>query len=210
MGSPPAARKWGAVSYPQQATDAEEENDHSRAGRYPRPAVTVDTIIVAKPTADAPAKLLLIKRKNEPFKAGILSCIYIVTALLSEILTNNAAAALMFPIATIAGDALGASASFISPFGYQCNLMVFNAGAMKFKDLASLGVPIQLWMWIGATLIMGLDSVYIMLGISLGLAITVSIGAVFQDHIRARIHYLKVPSAFIIPRRTSTEQRSHL
>eukprot|EP00798_Chlamydomonas_sp_ICE-L_P000145 gene145-1682_t len=148
--------------------------------------------------------------------AGILSCIYIVTALPSEILakhilTNNAAAALMFPIATIAGDArgippklmsytlmLGASASFISPFGYQCNLMVFNAGAMKFKDLASLGVPIQLWMWLGATLIMGLDSVYIMLGVSMGLAITVSIGAVFQDHIRARMRSLKVLRALKI------------
>eukprot|EP00798_Chlamydomonas_sp_ICE-L_P010541 gene10541-12192_t len=93
---------------------------------------------------------------------------------------------------------LGASASFISPFGYQCNLMVFNAGAMKFKDLASLGVPIQLWMWLGATLIMGLDYVYIVLGVSMGLAITVSIGAVFQDHIRARMRSLKVLRALKI------------
>eukprot|EP00798_Chlamydomonas_sp_ICE-L_P007288 gene7288-403_t len=204
-------------------------------------------------------------------RAGILSCIYIVTALLSEILTNNAAAALMFPVATIAGDALGispklmsytlmlgASSSFISPFGYQVNLMIFNAGAMKFKDLASIGVPIQcslmvfnagamkfkdlasigvriqvnlmifnagamrfidlaskgvpsqLWMWLGATLIMGLVSIYIMLGVSVGLAITVSIGAVFQDHIRARMRSLKVPNSLKIPSRTATEQHSHL
>lgn len=69
---------------------------------------------------------------------------YIATGLLSEIITNNAAAALMYPIAATLGDSLrippmlvsvsimlGASASFIIPVGYQCNLMVYAAGNYK-------------------------------------------------------------------------------
>lgn len=39
--------------------------------RYPRPAVTVDTVIVAQPSGSSPAKLLLIKRKNDPFKVRL-------------------------------------------------------------------------------------------------------------------------------------------
>lgn len=128
-------------------------------------------------------------------RAGILSCVYIVTALLSEILTNNAAAALMYPIASIAGDALnvdpklmaytimlGASSSFISPFGYQCNLMVFNAGNMVPKDLARVGVPFQVWMWIGATLVLGAD-LNIMLGVSLALLVVVCVGVLCWDRL---------------------------
>eukprot|EP00955_Chlamydomonas_euryale_P055301 356095-Chlamydomonas_euryale.AAC.1 len=38
---------------------------------------------------------------------------------------------------------LGASSSFISPFGYQTNLMIFNAGSLKFWDLARIGIPFQ-------------------------------------------------------------------
>lgn len=62
-----------------------------------------------------------------------MGSMYLVTGLLSEVLTNNAAAALMYPIAANVGDdmgiqprvmsiavMLGASAAFISPFGYQC------------------------------------------------------------------------------------------
>lgn len=121
--------------------------------------------------------------------APFLSSMYIITALLSEILTNNAAAALMFPIASIAGNALGvdpkltgyslmlgASSSFVSPFGYQTNLMVFNAGGMRFWDLAKIGIPLQLWMWVGATIILGLhESVVLVMGCSLALAIGVGL-----------------------------------
>jgi len=123
-------------------------------------------------------------------EAALLSSLYVITALLSEILTNNAAAALMYPIAQIAGEALGvdpqrigftlmlgASSSFISPFGYQTNLMIFNAGSLKFWDLARIGIPFQLWMWFGATVILGLpDATGAVLGVSL--AITLSAVAI--------------------------------
>jgi len=83
--------------------------------------------------------------------------VYILTLLLTELVTNNAAAALLFPIAYglsvslganpmafIMAVAFGASASFISPYGYQTNLMVFNAGQYKLNDFIKIGVPVSL------------------------------------------------------------------
>ncbi|MEL0628722.1 SLC13 family permease [Psychromonas aquatilis] len=86
-----------------------------------------------------------------------LIMVYIITLLLTELVTNNAAAALIFPIAYglansidanpmafIMAVAFGASASFISPYGYQTNLMVFNAGQYKLNDFIRVGVPMSL------------------------------------------------------------------
>jgi di/tricarboxylate transporter len=86
-----------------------------------------------------------------------LVSIYVLTVLLTEFVTNNAAAALMFPFAygltEILGApilpfalavAFGASASFISPYGYQTNLLVFNATRYQFKDFIKIGLPISL------------------------------------------------------------------
>ncbi|MDA7745718.1 SLC13 family permease [Psychromonas sp.] len=86
-----------------------------------------------------------------------LITVYIVTLLLTELVTNNAAAALVFPIAyglavSIGANpmafimvvAFGASASFISPYGYQTNLMVFNAGQYKLNDFIKIGVPVSI------------------------------------------------------------------
>ena len=86
-----------------------------------------------------------------------LIVVYIVTWLLTELVTNNAAAALVFPIAYglsqsidanpmafIMAVAFGASASFISPYGYQTNLMVFNAGKYKLNDFIKIGIPVSI------------------------------------------------------------------
>jgi len=77
--------------------------------------------------------------------------------LLTELVTNNAAAALMFPIAysipvTAGYDPMtfvlavtfAASTSFISPYGYQTNLMVFNAGQYKLSNFVKAGVPVSI------------------------------------------------------------------
>ena len=74
-----------------------------------------------------------------------LVMIYVLTLILTELVTNNAAAALMFPLAYGLVQTLGvpimpfalavafaASASFISPYGYQTNLLVFSASNYKF------------------------------------------------------------------------------
>ena len=88
---------------------------------------------------------------------GALIAVFVATWLFTELVTNNAAAALTFPIAyAIAQNlgvdpvpffmavAFGASASFISPFGYQTNLMVYSAGNYQLKDYIRLGVPMAL------------------------------------------------------------------
>jgi di/tricarboxylate transporter len=86
-----------------------------------------------------------------------LVVIYLLTLALTEFVTNNAAAALMFPFAyglvQIIGAplmpfalavAFAASASFISPFGYQTNLLVYNAANYKFAHFIKMGLPISI------------------------------------------------------------------
>lgn len=83
--------------------------------------------------------------------------IFFMTLFLTELVTNNAAAAVVFPIAYslalsldanvmsfVMAVAFGASASFISPYGYQTNLMVFNAGQYKLSDFVKIGAPISI------------------------------------------------------------------
>lgn len=92
---------------------------------------------------------------SSPFVA--LIAVYLVTLLLTELVTNNAAAALMFPFAYglvqilnvpimpfALAVAFAASASFISPYGYQTNLLVFSASNYQFKHFIKIGLPISI------------------------------------------------------------------
>ncbi|AXS82503.1 SLC13 family permease [Marinobacter sp. Arc7-DN-1] len=85
-----------------------------------------------------------------------LALIYLLTALFTELITNNAAAVLMFPIALALSEQLGvsflpfavtvmfaASASFITPLGYQTNLMVYGPGRYQFFDYIRIGLPLS-------------------------------------------------------------------
>ncbi|WP_153913444.1 SLC13 family permease [Shewanella sp. TC10] len=93
--------------------------------------------------------------KEHVYLALIL--VYVLTWLMTELVTNNAAAALMFPIAYslalgfgvdilpfVMTVAFAASGSFVSPYGYQTNLMVFNAGQYRIKDFIKIGLPVSL------------------------------------------------------------------
>ena len=93
--------------------------------------------------------------------AGLFGAVYFATFLISNVVTNNAAAALIFPIAMDAAEQTGtdvtlmsycimlaASASFMSPFGYQTNLMVYGPGGYKYKDFLWMGTPMQIVLWI--------------------------------------------------------------
>jgi len=95
-----------------------------------------------------------------------LICIFIVTLLLTELITNTAAAALIFPIAYsmsigletsplpfVMAVAFAASGSFMSPYGYQTNIMVYNAGHYKLSDFIKFGLPVSI-MYSMITLIM--------------------------------------------------------
>ncbi|WP_081194380.1 SLC13 family permease [Halomonas sp. BC1] len=88
--------------------------------------------------------------------AAFIGC-YLLTLLLTETVTNNAAAALAFPIAWSTAQAFGAdplpfvmavaygaSACFLIPFGYQTHLMVYSPGRYKITDFFKIGLPVSL------------------------------------------------------------------
>ncbi|MDP4490574.1 MULTISPECIES: SLC13 family permease [Pseudoalteromonas] len=88
---------------------------------------------------------------------GAFIAIFVMTVIFTELITNNAAAALSFPVAYalasgfgvnplpfVMAVAFGASASFISPFGYQTNLMVYSAGNYRIRDYVTMGLPLSL------------------------------------------------------------------
>lgn len=89
-----------------------------------------------------------------------LVAIYGITLLVTELITNNAAAALMFPFALataanlgvnpmpfIIGVMMAASAGFATPIGYQTNLMVYGPGGYRFADYLKIGVPLDILVW---------------------------------------------------------------
>ena len=88
---------------------------------------------------------------------GSFISIYLLTFILTEIITNNAAAALSFPIAYVTAlnlgvsitpfiiaVAYGASASFMTPYGYQTNLMVSSVGGYSFKTFLKTGILVSI------------------------------------------------------------------
>ena len=86
-----------------------------------------------------------------------LAMVFLVTVLCTELLTNNAAAILVFPIAMAVAETVGAnfmpfaitvmiaaSASFIIPIGYQTNLMVMGPGGYRVWDFVRIGIPVSI------------------------------------------------------------------
>ncbi|MGH9050302.1 MAG: SLC13 family permease [Acidimicrobiia bacterium] len=100
----------------------------------------------------------LLVRGSEPLgDIGVLAAVLIATMLLTELLSNNAAAVIMFPIAmATAAEAglasrpfaiailIGASCSFLTPIGYQTNLLVYGMGGYRFLDFTRVGWPLTL------------------------------------------------------------------
>ena len=87
----------------------------------------------------------------------LLAVLFIITNLFTELITNNAAAALAFPLALSLSNQLGvspmpffvviciaASASFSTPIGYQTNLIVQGIGNYKFMDFVRIGLPLNI------------------------------------------------------------------
>ncbi len=113
--------------------------------------------------------------------AGSLSCLdgaapgvvivaaLLITALLTEVLDNPAAAALVLPLAAAAGEAagaplhamaaavaVGASSSFLTPFGYHANVMVAGSGGYAFRDFLRYGLPLKALVLLVAALVIPL------------------------------------------------------
>ena len=105
--------------------------------------------------AAAVAHTLMQLADGRPF--WTLALVYVTTVLFTEFLTNNAAAVLMFPIGITAASQLhvhpmpfmmvvmvGASTSFITPIGYQTNMMVYGPGGYRFRDYLRVGTPLSI------------------------------------------------------------------
>lgn len=95
--------------------------------------------------------------------------IYLFTSVLTELLSNNAVAVLITPIAIGLAQHLGvdprpfvvavmfaASASFATPIGYQTNTFVYNAGGYRFTDFLRIGIPLNLLMWVVGVIVIPL------------------------------------------------------
>ena len=105
--------------------------------------------------ATAAAGLLTGWSGADPFTTLVL--VYVTAVVFTELLTNNAAAVLVFPIALAAAAHLGvdpmpfvmavmmgASAGFMTPIGYQTNLMIYAPGGYRFTDYVRVGAPLSL------------------------------------------------------------------
>ena len=99
----------------------------------------------------------------------MLSTLVLIMALLTNVVSNNAAAVIGTPIAVaIAGQLqtdpepfilavlFGANMSFATPFGYQTNLLILSAGGYKFGDFVRVGIPLTMVMWLGFSLVLPL------------------------------------------------------
>jgi len=100
---------------------------------------------------------------------AVLSIVYLLTSVMTEVISNNAAAIILTPIAIGLAQQLGvdprpfvvavmfaASASFATPIGYQTNTFVYNAGGYRFSDFVRVGLPLNIILWATATLIIPL------------------------------------------------------
>ena len=95
-----------------------------------------------------------------------LACVYLLTSIMTEMISNNAAAVLMFPICVetarlsavdprpfIIALTFAASASLVTPIGYQTNMMVYGPGGYRFTDFTRVGMPLHLVLLVVATVL---------------------------------------------------------
>ena len=93
-----------------------------------------------------------------------LSLVFMLTLIMTELMSNSATAVLLVPVALhtaaqlgappepfLMTVAIGSSASFAVPVGYQTNLMVYGPGGYRFTDFLRVGLPLDVLFWLAAT-----------------------------------------------------------
>jgi di/tricarboxylate transporter len=112
------------------------------------------------------AEYLMSFLKDTGGQMMIIATLYLITMVFTEIMSNNAAAALLAPVVIALAQIMGlnttpllitvmmaGSASFMTPIGYQTNTMVYSAGNYKFTDFFKVGAPLSLLLWITASIL---------------------------------------------------------
>ncbi|RLA17768.1 MAG: SLC13 family permease, partial [Gammaproteobacteria bacterium] len=120
-------------------------------------SIAIGTAVQKSGLADLVANYLILSGSEQPNLA--LVKLFLLTALFTAVLSNAAAAVILFPVAIAGSEALGvslmpfvvtlmisASASFATPIGYQTNLMVMGPGGYRFSDFLKIGIPMTLVM----------------------------------------------------------------
>jgi di/tricarboxylate transporter len=167
------------------------------------PAFGVGQALVNSGVAGAVASFLVQVGNAIGFgNAGLIGAVYLSTVLISQVVANNAAAALIFPIAMNAAELVGidltlmsytimlaASAAFMTPFGYQTNLMVMGPGGYTTLDYLIFGTPMQIVLVFATTIFLVTPKWYLCWLGSLVLLIVVSVIRILQDKATMRKHY---------------------
>jgi len=134
--------------------------------------------------------------------AGLLGSVYIATVLMSQVVANNAAAALIFPIAMDAAEKVGldlslmgfaimlaSSAAFMTPFGYQTNLMVMGPGGYSTGDFLIFGTPMQVVLVFVSTVALVVSRWWMVWLVSLAILVAASMFRLYQDTRRMRTNF---------------------
>ena len=132
--------------------------------------IPVGIVIQKTGTADWIAGFISSATRSVPIEwqpRVLLALIYFITIFLTEISSNAATAIIMTPISLAVAQQMGfdprafvfavafaASASFITPVGYQTNLMVYGPGGYKFSDYIRVGFPLALIFWVMAIFVL--------------------------------------------------------
>lgn len=120
-------------------------------------ALAISKAMTNSGLADMIAGKLTSAISGDVYPIAVLAALYLVTNIITELITNNAAAAFAFPIALSAASQLGvnpmpffvaiciaASASFSTPIGYQTNMIAQGIGNYKFRDFTRFGLPLNI------------------------------------------------------------------